>query len=173
MELGLKPRLALESGWNDSLTIEFEQLREQVRWPADRQAYGYGGFLVETPWPSFRRDDVCAVWKLCKSGSCSVMKFGDEPGSGKESIPGRPVIYRPNPLHAGPSTPVSYILQEGEDWQPPHNATRLSGESFDNRLDPSRIGGLPPVMSPATQSLIAECRKRRDDVLARAALRGL
>lgn len=173
MELGLKPRLALESGWNAKLTIEFEQLREQVKWPADRQAYGYGGFLVKTPWPSFQRDDVCAVWKLSKTGARGVMKFGDEPGSGKESIPGCPVIYRPNPLYAGPSTPVSYILQEGEDWQPPHDAKIVSGRGSDNRLDPSKIGGTPAVMSPATQALIAECRKNKALVLERAALRGL
>lgn len=173
MEMGMKPRLALESGWNDKLTVEFEELREQVRWPADRQAYGYGGFLVKTPWPSFQRDDVCAVWKLCKTGATGVMKFGDEPGSSKESIPGRPVIYRPSPLEAGAFTPASYILQEGEDWTPPHGARLISGAAEDGRLDPSRLGCRPAAMSPATQALINGCRKRRDDVLARAALRGL
>lgn len=173
MEMGLQPRLALESGWNDKLTIEFEELREQVRWPADRQAYGYGGFLVKTLWPSFQRDDVSAVWKLSQTGARGVMKFGDEPGSAKESIPGRPLIYRPKPIYAGPQTPSSYILQEGESWTPPHEATALSGSSVDNRLDPSRLGCLPAAMSPATQALMKACRKGRDEVLARAALRGL
>ncbi len=173
MEMGMQPRLALESGWNDKLTVEFEELREQVRWPADRQAYGYGGFLVKTPWPSFQRDDVSAVWKVCKTGARGVMKFGDEPGSAKESIPGNPVIYRPSPLEAGANTPASYILQEGEDWTPPHGAKLISGAAADGRLDPSRLGCLPAAMSPATQALIHECRKGRDAVLARAALRGL
>lgn len=173
MEMGIQPRLALESGWNYDLTVEFEQLREQVRWPADRQAYGYGGFLVKPEWPSFLRDDVSAVWKLCQTGSLAVMKFGDEPGSAKESIPGRPFIYRPNPIYSGPGTPASYILQEGEDWSPPDGATLLSGKAEDGRLPPSSLGCAPTRMSPATLDLMRKCRARRDDVLARAALRGL
>lgn len=173
MEMGLKPRLALESGWNYDLTVEFEELRRQVRWEADLQAYGYGGYLVKPSWPTFQRDDVSAVWKLCRTGSLDVMKFGDEPGSAKESIPGRPIIYRPNPLYVGQFTPVSYIVQEGEKWLPPQGATLVSGTSEDSRLDPTKLGGVAPELSPATKDAIAACRKRRDEVLARAALRGL
>jgi nicotinic acid phosphoribosyltransferase len=173
MEMGIQPRLALESGWNYDLTVEFEKLREQVRWPEDRQAYGYGGYLVKPDWPSFLRDDVSAVWKLCKTGGRAVQKFGDEPGSAKESIPGRPLIYRPNPLYAGADVPASFILQEGEDWRPPYDASLVSGREEDGRLPPSKLGCLPVAMSPATQALIQACRKNRDEVLARAALRGL
>ncbi len=173
MEMGIQPRLALESGWNHELTAEFEKLREQVLWPEDRQAYGYGGYLVKPEWPSFLRDDVSAVWKLCQTGGRAVQKFGDEPGSAKESIPGRPLIYRPNPLYAGADTPTSYILQEGEKWSPPHDATLVSGQAEDGRLPPSKLGCLPAVMSPATQELMRTCRANRDEVLARAALRGL
>lgn len=173
MEMGIRPRLALESGWNDKLTIEFEELREQVEWEADRQAYGFGGFFTKPLWPSFLRDDVSAVWKLSQTGARAVQKFGDEPGSAKESIPGRPLIYRPNPMYAGTQTPSGYILQKGEDWVPPHGATPLSGTPSDARLDPSRLGCLPAAMSPATQALMKACRKNRDEVLARAALRGL
>jgi hypothetical protein len=169
MEMGIQPRLALESGWNDKLTVEFEELREQVRWPADRQAYGYGGYLVNTPWPTFQRDDVCAVWKISQTGSCAVMKFGDEPEGGKSSIPGNPVIYRPNPLEVGRSTPVGYILQEGEQWIPPHNSSLVSGSITDGRLDPTQTPGLPPALSPATKELISQCVDRRAGVLARAA----
>jgi nicotinic acid phosphoribosyltransferase len=173
MEMGIQPRLALESGWNYDLTVEFEKLREQVKWPEDRQAYGYGGYLVKPEWPSFLRDDVSAVWKLCKTGSCAVQKFGDEPGSAKESIPGRPLIYRPNPLYAGSDTPASYILQEGERWTPPNDAVLVSGKAEDGRLPPSKLGCQPAAMSPATQELMRGCRKNRDEVLARVAQRGL
>ncbi len=39
------------------------------------------------------RDRVSAVYKLCQSGRCPTMKFANEAGSGKRSIPGRPVLF--------------------------------------------------------------------------------
>lgn len=173
-EMGIEPRLALESGWNDKLTEEFEHLRKMAEWPEDRQAYGYGGYLVKPEWPSFLRDDVSAVYKLSQTGCNARMKFGDEPGSAKASIPGVPVIWRPSPMEMGPGTPAGYIAQSGEDWKPPVPAAVLTGAySGYSGLSPVRAKSRPLEMSPATLQLIAACEKQRDEAIARAALRGL
>ena len=125
-EAGLEKTLALESGWNLKLTEEFEDLRKQVGWPTNKQCYGYGGYLVnfdgfDDAYAGPRRDDVAAVYKLCKSGPHPTMKLGDEPGHGKESIPGNPVVYRTN----SPDDHPGYIVQEGEDFNS-YNAYRLT-----------------------------------------------
>ncbi len=173
IEMGLQPRLALESGWNRDLTVEFEALREMVKWPMDRQAYGYGGYLVKPPWPTCLRDEVSAVYKLSQTGSMNVMKFGDEPGSAKASIPGRPVIWRPKPVQMTANTPAGYIAQEGEDWEPPVESVLLSGRQEHAALAPYQTKALrPPVFSPATQELMRQCEVRRNEAIARAALRG-
>lgn len=167
MEMGLQPRLALESGWNKELTIQFEQLRETVKWPADRQAYGYGGYLVKPSWKTFLRDDVAAVWKLSQTGSQATMKFGDEPGAGKQSIPGRPVVWRPKAYEMS-SLPASIILQEGELWNPGYDILPVTGGQPRPR-QPAQQGAT--VFSPETIKLIEECKARKSAAIARAALR--
>lgn len=100
------------------------------------------------------------------------MKFGDEPKSGKASIPGRPIVWR---THLGMGglpvgTPVGYVAQQGEDWTPPVPATLLSGsKGIPNPVNfqvgevkgfaLTRTGGV--VMSPATQALIDRCTAER------------
>lgn len=165
-EMGLTPRLALESGWNDKLTLEFEKYREVMNWPADRQAYGYGGYLVKPEWPTFARDDVAAVWKICQTGSRPTMKFGDEPNSGKQSIPGKPIIWRPHPMEIGEGIPAGYILQEGEDWRPNIDGSILSGKKEANGLVNMR-NSLKPVFSPETQKLINQCKKQKKQAIRR------
>lgn len=166
MEMGMQPRLALESGWNKDLTVQFEELRNTVKWPMDRQAYGYGGYLVKPPWKTFLRDDVAAVWKVCQTGSVATMKFGDEPNSGKQSIPGKPVLFR---SHALEQRPLSVILQEGETWRP--NGSEViavtNGEPRVSR--PEHSAGL--MYSPETVRLIDQCKMKRSEAIARAALR--
>lgn len=170
-EIGLTPVLGLESGWDDKKTTQFEQLRKIVDWPADRQAYGYGGYLVSSSTP-FTRDQVAAVWKISQTGDRATMKFGDEPQGGKSSIPGRPVVWRPHLGMAEFQGPVGYIAQENEDWQPPVPATLLSGvgEPVPSviRFRPEELlqwsGGTSRrglAYSPATQALIARCTRER------------
>lgn len=159
-EVGLQPLLGLESGWNAALTREFEELRALVRWPADRQAYGYGGYLVRPPWPHFGRDDVSAVWKVCQTGDRPTMKFGDEPKSGKTSIPGRPVLWRSRDGRS------AWVAQEGEDWAPPDQAYLLSGQPL---LDLPRPDDAEPLRySPGTSALVARCTAEREESVARA-----
>jgi nicotinate phosphoribosyltransferase len=160
-EAGLEPLLGLESGWNADLTRQFEELRRQIGWRAERQGYGYGGYLVSPPWSSFRRDDVAAVWKISQSGDRPTMKFGDEPHGGKSSIPGRPVVWR-----TMEGDPVGFVAQEGERWVPPAAAVRLTGA---DEPVPLAIGrGTRTEPSPATRALVERCVAGREENLVRA-----
>jgi hypothetical protein len=97
------------------------------------------------------------------------MKFGDEPGGGKESIPGIPIIFRPYTRSATPG----YVLQLGEDWRPQY----YEGEILTNRCPsaPARsklcpiysTGTFKLGYSPKTQELVDNCRKQRNGILAR------
>ncbi len=172
-EVNLTPVLGLESGWNAAKTTQFEDLRRVVGWPAARQIYGYGGYIVCPENAPFPRDRVSAVYKLSQTGSRSTMKFGDEPLGGKSSIPGRPVVWRPHLGGASYSGPVGYIAQEGENWTPPggrRSSSLLSGANecdipvqFTYQELASRTSAYQPQLdySPATLDLIAQCTRER------------
>lgn len=103
------------------------------------------------------------------------MKFGDEPNSGKASIPGKPVVWRINPLYAG-SMSSDIIAQEGENVGYLSEARLLSGAVENGYLQPNIFGKeevSTPTLSPATQVLIRECEMKRDEALVRASERGL
>ena len=159
-EVGLEPILALESGWNYKLTEEFEELRKQIGWKEDRQAYGYGGYLVKPLWETFCRDDVSAVWKISQSGSRATMKFGDEPNSGKQSIPGKPVIWRTNPSVS--SEVLGCVYQDGENPEI-DGRYKLTDRETCSALYPVHAGKI--VMSPETQKLIDQCMSERAKIL--------
>ena len=159
-EMGLEPILALESGWNKGLTIEFEELRKQIGWKEDRQAYGFGGYLVKPSWETFCRDDVSAVWKVSQTGNRATMKFGDEPNSAKQSIPGKPVIWRTKPVIS--SDIVGYVYQEGEVPQV-DDLYCLTDKKDASALYPGHIGKI--VMSPETQALINQCTAERAKII--------
>lgn len=157
------PVLALESGWNLALTQKFEAIREELGWPADKQVYGYGGYLVKPPWAHFGRDDVSAVWKITQTGDRPTMKFGDEPNGGKSSIPGKPVIWRApisDPTYEGP---VGIIAQEGEEIE---NGFVLLTENSEALMfsasQVTRKGLTKAIPSPMTEKLIANCVTARD-----------
>lgn len=178
-ECGLTPMLGLESGWNLEKTVQFEKLRELVGWPADRQCYGYGGFLVKPAWKHFERDDVSAVWKITQSGGKATMKFGDEPNGGKSSIPGKPVVWRPHLGMAAYQGPAGWVAQEGEDWKPPVQATLLSGAKGFHPAINFQVGEIKSfahersgkvVMSPATRELMDQCVDERSKNIASTSL---
>lgn len=131
--LGIRPIHILEDGFDATQTRKFEQARLQVGWEPNEQFYGYGGFIVAaTAFGCTTRDRVAAVWKLCQTGDMPTMKFGNEMKSGKESIPGRPVLFR---LSSGDSTmPIGIVGQEGEDC--PDGYTLETGASGEGR-DPA------------------------------------
>ncbi len=156
-ELGIMPVQILEDGFDAVQTRRFEDLRAKEGVPATHQVYGYGGYLVAgTSGTPLTRDRVAAVYKLSQTGKRPTMKFANEAGSGKQSVPGRPVLFR-RELPGG-TGPVGIVGQEGE--QPPSGYFLLTG-SADARPAPeaeaARASGLG--FSQSTADLMAACRK--------------
>jgi nicotinic acid phosphoribosyltransferase len=107
----LQPAHVLEDGLDEVATSHFERLREFTGWPAERQVYGFGGFLVARPMgTALTRDRVSAVYKLSETAGEPRMKFGNEAASGKRSVPGRPVVWR----RLRGDGPLGIIGQAGE-----------------------------------------------------------
>ncbi len=162
-ELKLQPAHVLEDGLDDEATRHFERLREFTRWPTDRQVYGAGGFLVATPMTNpLTRDRVSAVYKLSETAGEPRMKFGNAAGSGKRSVPGRPVVWRrirgDGALgiigQAGEPVPENYICISG-------NPEALPQLALCNVLELSRAVTIPEPqrrveLSVATQALVEQ-----------------
>ncbi len=161
-EAGLVPAHVLEDALDVEATVHFEKLRAFTSWPAKRQLYGYGGFIVARPMTNpLTRDRVSAVYKLSETAGQPRMKFGNESGLGKQSVPGRPVIWR----RLRGAGPVGIIGQAEEPV--PDNYVLLSGndEAMDqlrlcNIADLERAMRLPAedlavVHSDATKALVA------------------
>ncbi len=165
--MGIKPRFILEDSFNQEMTEEFESLRKMLDVPAEDVLYGYGAYIVKAPNDPLTRDRVAAVYKLTQSGPNPTMKFGDEPGAGKESIPGQPVLYRPRLGSAEYRGPTGIIAQEGEEMS--RDFERLSGaERLPHHVHftvgeavafSERKAGLG--LSPATQALVQNLRQAR------------
>ncbi len=164
-EEGLEPTHVLEDGLDLEATVHFERLREFTGWSERAQVYGYGGSIVAAPMSNpFTRDRVSAVFKLSQTGNEPRMKFGNETGAGKQSVPGRPVAWR----RLRGEGPVGIIGQAGET--PPENYLSLADEPdalerlrLCNVLDLRRALQVPPGdrvvrLSPATQALVARVR---------------
>jgi nicotinate phosphoribosyltransferase len=115
----------LEDGFDAELTRRFEALRVEVGWAPEEQFYGYGGWLVAGPAGPLTRDRVAAVYKLSQTGKRPTMKFANEAGAGKQSIPGRPVVFR---RKKGKSGPVGRVGQEGEEV--PEGYSLLTGSAL-------------------------------------------
>ncbi len=158
--LGIRPLQILEDGFDAAQTRTFEQLRLEVGWRPEEQVYGYGGYLVaQTSGSPLTRDRVSAVYKLTQTGHTPTMKFGNESGGGKQSVPGRPVLFR---RRAGASGPFGVVGQEGEPVpegydlltgapalpSPPLEVAKAVAER-DRTL----------VSSPATQALVEQLSK--------------
>lgn len=110
-ESGLQPAHVLEDSLDEVATEHFERLREFTAWPAAKQVYGFGGFLVARPMANpLTRDRVSAVYKLSETAGEPRMKFGNEAASGKRSVPGRPVVWR----RLRGDGPIGIIGQAGE-----------------------------------------------------------
>lgn len=154
----LEPTLILEDGFDLEQTVKFEGLRRKLGWAAAQQLYGYGGYLVSGPAAgTLKRDRVAAVFKLAETGGRASMKFADAPGGQKQSVPGRPVVFR---RVAGEGS-TSLIGQSGE-LPPPGMRQLTEAESpFGERPGDAR-----PELSPATQALVRALTVARDRRLA-------
>jgi hypothetical protein len=110
------------------------------------------------------RDRVSAVYKLTETGDEPRMKFGNEAGRGKQSVPGRPVTWR----RLRGAGPVGIIAQAGEPV--PDDYVLLSGnpEALErlrlcNVLRFEHTASVPErerdaVLSPATAALVEGLR---------------
>ncbi|MEM6996051.1 MAG: nicotinate phosphoribosyltransferase [Myxococcota bacterium] len=161
-EAGLQPAHVLEDALDVEATLHFEKLRAFTSWPADRQLYGYGGFIVAGPMTNpLTRDRVSAVYKLSETAGHPRMKFGNESGLGKQSVPGRPVIWRrlrgAGPLgiigQADEPVPDNYVLLSGnEEAMDQLRLCNVADLDRALRLDPSdRV----VVHSDETKALVA------------------
>lgn len=152
---GIRPVQILEDSFDLELTRRFEELRAEVGWRPEEQHYGYGGYLVAQPsGTALTRDRVAAVYKLSHSGRQARMKFANEAGSGKQSVPGRPVVFR----RVSGDGPFGIIGQEGEPC-PEGYALLTGGAPSPESL--AQVMALPPerleaTLSPATRALVEE-----------------
>jgi len=171
---GLTPRFILEDGFTVDMTREFERLRAFTGVAADHQLYGFGGYIVKAPGDPLTRDRVAAVWKVSQSGPAATMKFGDEPGAGKESLPGRPLLFRPFLGRSGYAGPTGVVLQEGEA-PPSDDGVVLSGLSelpMRLKASPDEVRAWAsrqarPAYSRATQALVDQLTADRGRALGR------
>ena len=158
---GLRPVMILEDGFDAALTRRFEAVREEVGWGREEQFYGYGGWLVAGPTEkAATRDRVAAVYKLSQSGRTPTMKFGDEPGSGKESVPGQPVVFRRVADVGGDAGPLGLVGQEGEN-APPGYARVTGGHTADVTARGAAKEHLGVGHTAATRALVDALRARR------------
>lgn len=159
--LGIRPVHILEDGFDAEQTRAFEGLREEAGLAPNEQVYGYGGYLVaSTSGSPLTRDQVSAVYKLSQSGPDATMKFANEVGSGKQSVPGRPVLFR----KAEGDGPWGIVGQEGEDA--PKGYSLLSGQAAPGLSSLAQVGGAalasPPLtLSAATQRLVETLERRK------------
>ncbi len=156
--LGVRPVQILEDGFDAAQTRHFERLREEVGWQPEEQVYGYGGYLVaQTSGSPLTRDRVSAVYKLSQTGRRPTMKFGDEAGQGKQSVPGRPVVFR---RQRGVEGPWGVIGQEGEA-APDGYALLTGAPALAAPPRPAEVEAVSFVHSPATQALLDGLRAAR------------
>lgn len=156
---GLKPTHILEDGLDAEMTAKFERLRDHTGLSADNQVYGYGGYLVDRGWSKVGREDVAAVYKLTQTGGEPCMKFGNELGLGKVSVPGHPIAWR----RLRGTGPQSIIGQLGEAV--PEDYVELNGNPeamktlyLCNANTPSPAA-LPYALSPETRHLVGQIAK--------------
>jgi hypothetical protein len=105
-------------------------------------------YLVSATAPgTLTRDRVAAVWKLSQTGGRPTMKFADDANRGKESLPGRPVLWRR--MKGG--GPTGIIGQEGEAVPPGYEAWGAAPADPKYSLE----------FSPETQVLQTKLRRTR------------
>lgn len=163
-ERGLEPGHIIESELDLPETIDFEGLRNNLNVAENRQFYGYGKYFVsDTAYGFLTRDRVSAVYKLSQTGPWPTMKFSEH----KESIPGRPVVFR----RTSASGPAGVVGQEGE--KAPEGYALLSHNDFPGLMSTdlarqlvaaARADGAYAVRSPATQSLVDQVRRDRERI---------
>lgn len=167
-EAGLTPSHVLEDGLDLEATQHFERLRGFTNWPVDKQLYGYGGTIVARPATNpLTRDRVSAVFKLTQTGGQPRMKFGNERGLGKQSVPGLPVVWRrlrgDGPLgiiaQADETPPDDYAVLSGNPEMV--STLRLCNAHELPRMLKAEQASASAAVSPATEALVQEVKRSR------------
>jgi nicotinic acid phosphoribosyltransferase len=165
-EQGLEAPINLGGGFNLERTIRFEQLRSQMDWPADKQRYMYGQYLVEPHVPLPTRGAVGAVYKLSQSGDHPTMKFSDT--QAKSSPPGIPVTWRllsPGRADRG-NRPIGII---GQFDEAPCTDYEVLTDGRTMHTPPEMLAGCTPSLSPQTSAMVDMLRESRLAQIAAAA----
>jgi nicotinic acid phosphoribosyltransferase len=165
-EFGIRPNYIFEDGYTAERTVRNELLCENLGLAASRRFYGYGGFIVSGPSRSpYSRDVASAVYKLTMSGCNPRMKFSGTPGKG--SVPGCPVIFRPDPwTWNGMEREEGMIGQFGET--PPEGYVLLTDKGYDYRAQQAWAAAFSQnapcrvIHSPATKALIEKLTAERE-----------
>ena len=174
-DFGLEPVLSLGGGFDAQTTAKFEGICKRFKWPEIRQSYMYGQYLVEPHVPLPTRGQASAVFKLCRTGGRTSMKFSDNPDNPdvagpKSSLPGLPILFRK--VDSSAEGPLSYIGQQGETLPPRGGYVVLSGgeeRPFDSGV-PDGLG-VPSEQSPMTKYLVFVLTRERNEIRSRALTR--
>ena len=152
-----EPSFVFEDGYDAERTRRMEELSEELGIAPRRRLYGYGSELIaRTAFTDLTRDRAGAVYKLTRTAEHPVMKFSE---SGKQSAPGRPVVFRR--CEESDGEPVGLIGQDGET---PPAGYALLGDLPPTEAPPA--GDVRVENGPATRALVEELRNERDARLA-------
>ncbi len=151
----------IEDGLTPEKVKRFEDQRRLLDIPEERVLYGLGGYFVSHLNP-YNRNRVSAVYKLSQTGGRPTMKFGNEKGLGKQSVPGKPVVWR----RIRGKGNLSIIAQESE-VVPEHFYCLTNNpeeHNFHRRINsglihPRNTDRIAYVLSPGTQKLVDQAKK--------------
>lgn len=155
---GLEPMHVLEDGLSPEAIVKFENLRKHTELPPEKQIYGAGGLWVSRHWANpLTRDRVSAVYKLTQTSGEPRMKWGNEDGIGKQSIPGHPVTWR----RLRGSGPMSIIGQDGETVAENYMVLNGNPEAIKMLTNCNVVceGEQPYTLSPETTGLVRSLRR--------------
>jgi len=153
------PTYIFEDSYDEERTLQNEAFCEELNLDPEDRHYGYGSHIVGWSKHDLTRNQVSAVYKLTQTGPRPVMKHSE---TGKESVPGKPIIFRRVP---GTSTSLEYaecgglIGQEGEE--PPPGFSRLLSKTC-RFPTPGDYKARPVVgLSARTKTMVDSLKRER------------
>lgn len=133
---GYMPKIIVESGLTAADVADFEALADETGFDRRNVFYGVGGYLVGR----LDRDFISLVYKVAAFGGHSrrdhdaahpVMKFGNEPLSGKESYPGHFELWErgdPSGVQRMLAKRNERLRQTSQGWRPLFQDLVIEGE---------------------------------------------
>lgn len=146
-----------EDGIRPDTVTEILALTDALGIDRNRLHFGSGGYLVIDPNAPFSRNTVNAVYKLTESSGNPVMKFSS---SDKQSVPGKPVIFRRLHGDKAPSAFAEVVGIIGQEGEAPLPGFRLLDPNDLEQLTPEQAEGMKVVNSFETSKLVNYCNSR-------------